>query len=57
MEKGIIRPFVPTEGEVYTNKGGGTYRCVYVYSDDTARMVNTASGWELTAHTIQKYPD
>ena len=56
-EQGIIRPFVPTVGTVYTNRGGGTFRCVDVYSDESAQMVNTATGWRLTVHTIQRYPD
>ena len=57
MEKKIIRPFLPTVGEVYKNKGGGTYRCVKIYSIRDVRMINVNSGWEFTAHTIQRYPD
>lgn len=53
----IIRPFVPTKGEIYTNKGSGIFRCECVYSDERACMVNTTSGWELTAHNIQKCSD
>lgn len=45
-----------TEGKVYRNKNGGEYLCRIVLRDG-AILVNTASGWQLEAHTVTKYDD
>ena len=51
--------FAPQMGEVYENAGGGRYLCTRSWDEDTwtARFLNTASGWELTAHGIVRYED
>lgn len=55
--------FRPVAGTVYTNKGGGTFLCGDVWENDTpqrsycARMVNTKTGWTLTAHGLIQYED
>lgn len=52
------KPFVPTVGNVYRNEGGGTYKCLSVSPElNTARMVNTVTGWTFTAHGLGVYPD
>ncbi len=45
-----------TEGKVYRNRNGGDYLCRIVLRDG-AILVNTASGWQLEAHTITRYDD
>lgn len=50
MDEG--QPFIPIVGEVYTNSGGGQYRCLDVSPNGTtppATFQNIKSGWTLTA--------
>lgn len=62
--------FEPVVGKVYTNRGGGNYRCIAPstvgpmfynaaggYSNASAVMRNEASGWTFTAKGIIRYPD
>ena len=55
--------FEPVPGQVYENKGGGTYLCGDVWKNDTpdlsycARMTNTKTGWTLIAHGLIQYED
>lgn len=49
--------FTPSIGQVYANKGGGTYECIKINSNGLPTMRNVASGWTLTAHGIAIYDD
>lgn len=54
--------FTPKEGQVYTNNGGGEYRCIYIGSGfgigpGIAEMQNIKSGWTLIAHGCGIYED
>lgn len=51
--------FAPQMGVVYENAGGGQYVCTRGWDEElqTARFMNTASGWELLAHGIVRYAD
>lgn len=52
--------FTPVPGRIYTNKGGGEFRCLNVGKGTrryTATMQNVVSGWTFTAHDIGRYPD
>lgn len=57
--------FKPVEGETYINRNGGAYKCVGSIHETpycvgpaySARLVNLASGWELTANGLIMYPD
>lgn len=62
------KPFRPQRGEVYQNRGGGSYRCLDDYSrfycvsgfenlPPMAVMQNTKSGWTFKAEGIVQYPD
>lgn len=50
------KPFAPTPGEIYENRGGGKYLCQFFYKD-TAGMINVNSGWDFEAHGCGIYPD
>ena len=50
------RRFIPTNGRIYENAGGGRYLCDYAQKNDcTAWMKNVASGWTCLAHNIVIY--
>lgn len=65
------RPLVPTAGQIYTNRGGGKFRCLSagtgygpVYfnaagcaSDASGVFRNVKSGWTFTAKGIIQYAD
>ena len=68
IDKG--RRFEPVVGEVYTNRGGGAYRCIAPSdagpifhnaaggcSNASAVMRNEKSGWTFTAKGIIRYID
>lgn len=69
IDKG--QPLVPTAGQVYTNRGGGKFRCLSagtgygpVYfnaagcaSDASGVFRNVKSGWTFTAKGIVQYAD
>lgn len=68
IDKG--RRLVPIAGQVYTNRGGGQYRCIARaedgpafynaaggYSVVTAVLQNTESGWTFTAKGVIQYID
>lgn len=69
IDKG--QPLTPTVGQVYTNRGGGRYRCiarmekaVTTYfnpagdsSDTSGIFRNVKSGWTFTAKGIIQYID
>lgn len=44
------------EGQTYTNRGGGTFRCLGVTTDG-AIVQNVNSGWRCFAHVITMYED
>lgn len=48
--------FNPVIGETYTNRGGGTFRCLWS-SDADADFINTKSGWKFQAHGCRLYDD
>ena len=50
--------FTPVTNKVYTNKGGGTYKCIRTIGiENTVMMQNTKSGWTLMAHGCGIYED
>lgn len=62
--------FEPVVGEVYTNRGGGNYRCIAPsdvgptfynaaggFSNASAVMRNEKSGWTFTAKGVIQYID
>ena len=57
--------FEPVRGQIYTNKGGGTFLCqggihetpYTVEKAYSAFMVNTKSGWAFTANGLIQYED
>ena len=49
--------FIPTPGEIYENRAGGSFLCKCVLDPSTAIMENTESGWTFEAHHIERYPD
>lgn len=57
--------FEPVYGQLYTNKGGGTFRCqggihktpYTVEEAYSAIMVNTKTGWTFTANGLIQYED
>lgn len=49
--------FTPETGKVYTNNGGGEYRCIKAYGGCEAVMQNTKSRWTLNAHGCGLYED
>lgn len=62
------KPFQPYRGDVYENRGGGTFRCLDDYNrffcvsgfedmPPTALMQNVKSGWTFKAIGIVQYPD
>lgn len=52
------KPYAPTEGFLYRNRGGGVFRCVSnALGRTTATMVNVKSGWMFTAYGIGRYSD
>lgn len=68
LDKGVR--FEPVVGEVYTNRGGGNYRCIAPskvgpmfynaageFSNASAVMRNETSGWTFTAKGIIQYLD
>jgi len=69
MEKG--KYFIPVVGQVYTNRGGGEYRCTgnFSYSDEerkqrslalgehTAYMERITDNWTLCTHGVILYAD
>ncbi len=44
-------------GEIYKNRGGGTFKCIGRYHADAYEMQNTATLWTFTAHVITQYQD
>ena len=57
MEHNMKRNTVLEIGKVYKNRGGGEFRCLDSYNDDSFCLVNTKSHWRLTAHNITMYDD
>lgn len=56
--KNTRTPFTPKIGQIYRNKGGGSYECMQIddyYGEHVMR--NVASGWTFTAHGIAIYDD
>ena len=52
------RPFNPERGEIYENRGGGTFLCLAgSQTAGRATLWNTASGWTFVAHNCGIYPD
>lgn len=52
------RPFEPVIGKVYTNSGGGQYRCLDRLFDDTDGFFqNIKSGWAFIARGLRQYID
>ena len=51
------KPFTPEPGKVYTNNGGGRFRCLSVVGTNEAVFENVRSGWICKAHGIGAYPD
>lgn len=49
--------FTPEEGKYYRNAGGGVYKCVRSFKNDTAIMRNYLSGWTIMAHGCGLYED
>lgn len=56
MENGV-RNAKLTEGHVYPNRGGGSFRCLSVTGTPDPILKNVSSGWTFTAHTITMYQD
>ena len=46
-----------TEGQIYKNRGGGSFRCLSVTGTHDPILTNVESGWTFTAHTITMYRD
>ena len=44
-------------GEVYQNKGGGSFLCIREIDESTYQMLNIKSRWMLEAHEITMYED
>ena len=55
------KPFTPVKGEVYENVAGGKFLCESGWEDEYKRpcgwMINTKTGWSLTAVCIVRYED
>ena len=56
------KPYVPENGQIYRNHGGGIFRCKSAafrsnWHGICARMENVASGWTFQANGIHGYPD
>lgn len=55
------KPFTPVKGEVYENVAGGKFLCESGWDDEYKRpcgwMINTKTGWSLTAVCIVRYED
>lgn len=49
--------FTPTTDKVYTNNGGGVFRCLNVLANGIAVMRNINSGWTFTAKGCGIYED
>ena len=53
--------FIPSNGRIYENAGGGRYSCEhslhYLTGSCDAWMKNRASGWTCLAHGIVRYED
>ena len=44
-------------GQVYQNKGGGSFLCIKQIDENVYQMLNIKSGWMLEAHEITIYED
>ena len=55
------KPFTPVKGEVYENVAGGKFLCESGWEDEYKRpcgwLINTKTGWSLTAVCIVRYED
>lgn len=49
--------FTPKEDKVYTNHGGGVFRCMSALANGIAVMQNINSGWTFTAEGCGIYED
>lgn len=49
--------FTPEVNKIYTNAGGGEYKCLRIISEGKAVMQNTKSRWTLNANGCGIYSD
>lgn len=54
----------PEIGQIYTLRGGGKYRCLWVWNTDkveqgecSAVLIRDKDGWKLTVHGVQQNAD
>jgi hypothetical protein len=51
------QPMQPVAGRIYTNRGGGAYRCIKSEEYGTPVFQNTKSGWTFQAKGVIQYVD